>query len=150
MPPAAWVQFMVMSNELVSPRILACPSDSGVARISDWDKFSWLTPFRQNSLSYVVGLHARSDSPRAWLSSDRNILREFVGACETGASPVEGFNVGNPHIGFTNGAVHGDHGHVLLNDGSVEYASPPRFREIVADPDSDPVSQTQRHYFKAR
>src|SRR4030095_13113051 len=57
----AWAEYLSLSNEMVTPRILVCPSD-GLAKIaSNWGSGpnGLVNPgFRQQAVSYLLGLHA--------------------------------------------------------------------------------------------
>ena len=37
-PGASWFEYVYLSNELVTPKILCCPSDAGVLRARSWVK----------------------------------------------------------------------------------------------------------------
>lgn len=63
----AWINYLVMSNQLSTPKILHCPSDTdGFMATNSW---SGLT---NQNVSYFVGLNAALDSPQAILSGDDN------------------------------------------------------------------------------
>ena len=59
--------FMALSNELITPKPLACSSDLERQRASGWDFFS------NTNLSYFAGLDADEGRPQTILSGDRNI-----------------------------------------------------------------------------
>jgi len=59
--------FVVLSNELASPKVLACKSDEKISRVTDW------TNLNNAHLSYFVGLDSNETLPRTVLSGDRNI-----------------------------------------------------------------------------
>ena len=65
--PEAFRHFLAVSNELSSPKVLACSSDEKVTRVSDWAKV------RNTSLSYFIGLDSNEAFPQTILSGDRNI-----------------------------------------------------------------------------
>src|SRR5476649_1005746 len=63
----AWLNFLVMSNELSTPKILFCPADT--------DRFPPATNFSsglRNKVSYFVGLDASAEYPQQLLSGDDN------------------------------------------------------------------------------
>jgi len=63
----AWINFVVMSNELATPRILYCRADKGrVAATSFPDGLN------NENLSYFVSLDANTNSAHALLSGDAN------------------------------------------------------------------------------
>jgi type II secretory pathway pseudopilin PulG len=128
---AIFFDYCWMSNELVTPKILVCPSDPGKKRARDFGQL-FQPGFRAQALSYPVSLHASGDAPGSWLSGDGNIRLESGGSpCGT---RITGLNFISPNSitsAWTNGALHGLQGHILLMDGTVEFTSTARFRELI-------------------
>jgi hypothetical protein len=60
-------QFLSLTNELGSPKVLACPSDSRVTRTAAFAGLS------RGNLSYFVCLEADANEPQTILSGDRNL-----------------------------------------------------------------------------
>jgi len=101
--------FLVMSNELGTPRILVCPEDTN--RIA---AFSFAGLSANSNISYFVGVEVTSDmNPRMFLSGDGNFA--------IGGTPV---NSGllplwtNAPVAWT-AARHVDRGNISRADGSV-------------------------------
>jgi competence protein ComGC len=154
-PGAAWVEYSILSNEFVTPRILACPSDAGVrtARVFGYYQYDgFVTPsYRNNAVSYPLHLDGSPDVPRSWLSGDR-FLRADASAsgCSAGvanANVIWTVAPENSMLRWTNGG-HGDFGHVLTTDGQVEFTSNARLREIILGQGIDDNGQT--HFLRAR
>ena len=61
------LHFIALSNELCTPKILACASDSARTRSTNWCTLTNI------NLSYFVGLEADETKPQLILSGDRNI-----------------------------------------------------------------------------
>jgi type II secretory pathway pseudopilin PulG len=104
--------FQVMSNELSTPRILICPSDTRMAA----DNFIRL---KNQNVSYFVSLVATDEYPDRFLDGDRNI----TGPKE----PENGILKLSPGqtAGWT-ATMHVNQGNVGLADGSVwQYSSAP-------------------------
>jgi prepilin-type N-terminal cleavage/methylation domain-containing protein len=105
----AWLNFLVMSNELSTPKILICPADT--------DRFPPATNFTSglsNKISYFVGLDATDAQPQTLLSGDDNF--------EIGGVPVKSGLLElstNVSISWT-AARHKYAGNILLGDGSVQ------------------------------
>ena len=100
-----------MSNELVTPKVLACNSDTYRTRTGDFTKFS------NANLSYFVGLDAREENPQLILTGDRNI---------TGGTLSNGFLrllPTNAAAGWTT-QIHSNAGNIGLADGSVQQVIP--------------------------
>jgi len=133
----AWFEYAFMSNELVTPKILACPSDVGVKRADNWSQFTGSATFRSLALSYSLSMHASTDAPESWLSADRNFFAGVAASCPVnvnGLSSIDGtYRVPASYSPYrwTN-AVHGTFGHFLTVDGSAEFTSNQRLREIMA------------------
>jgi type II secretory pathway pseudopilin PulG len=150
----AWFQIAYISNELVTPRILVCPSDRGVgaARKMATDfsgsfsggGFSAIS-FRDVSLSYTIGLHTYFDKPRSILSGDRNIKWQGQSdICFTGF-PVWFSSNPNSSVVWTN-SIHVGSGNVLFNDGAVEELSSLGLQRALSAPNQDDRSS---HHFMA-
>jgi prepilin-type processing-associated H-X9-DG protein len=123
----AWFQFAWISNELHTPKILSCPSDSKRVAIdfSANPNGGFLhVSYQNNAVSYFLGLDAFPSQSRSLLAGDRNVRPSAVGvACSTGLDNVAGFNAPpNTNVGWTN-AIHGLTGNVLFHDGQVEQLS---------------------------
>ena len=99
--------FEVMSNELSTPVILACPADNRKRATN----FSVL---RNANISYFLGLDALETFPQMILAGDRNLVTNGV--------PVgSGLLVltTNVTLGWS-AAMHNNSGNVVLGDGSVQ------------------------------
>lgn len=118
-----WFQFAWVSNELATPRILACPSDR-LAKVAD--KFGLQTngllhPGNQNnSISYTLS-HPYPEYGRLVLSSDRNAGFDggLGGGCFSGMTVYTSIHGSNS---FWMDFIHVKSGNLLFNDGSVEQA----------------------------
>ena len=108
--------FESMSNEMVTPKILVCPSDPGRKKATDF-----YSPLANRNLSYFVGLDAREDNPQLILSGDRNI---------TGGTLSNGFLrllPTNAAAGWTT-ELHNNAGNVGMADGSVQQVTAAQLR----------------------
>jgi len=126
-----WFQYAWISNELATPSVLACPSDTGTTRVATDFSYSpnggFLNPnYRNNAVSYFLGLHSFFYSPRSILGGDRNIKADAsnVGCSRAGLSFTVLFGPGfvPPDCVWTN-SIHGFNGNLLYNDGSVQETS---------------------------
>jgi hypothetical protein len=59
--------FLVVSNELSTPKVLACPNDTSRVKTTNWDKLS------NGNISYFVGLDSNEGRPTSVLSGDRTL-----------------------------------------------------------------------------
>ena len=98
--------FQVMSNELGTPRIMFCPTDTRT-RATDFVQFN------NQNLSYFVGLEANGDSISMFLAGDRNLTSD-----QPPTAGVLNLSPGQK-LGWSN-QMHNRRGNVLLTDGSVQ------------------------------
>ncbi|HMJ89390.1 MAG TPA: hypothetical protein VK530_06220 [Candidatus Acidoferrum sp.] len=119
-------QFVVLSNELVSPQVLVCPSDGLKSAANNWPSF--FSSGEQN-VSYLLTRTSQLEG-RAILSGDRNLTADTTGGC--------GFRERSIFRPATNASwdlqIHVQRGHFLFNDGSVEGTDTPRLRAILSPP----------------
>jgi hypothetical protein len=115
--PNAWLHFSWISNELRTPRILLCPSDTGMpARDFTGNPASgYVHPnFANRATSYFL-THQRSEGPMSLLGGDRN----FLGADQVGCS-IFGTAVRATWPAFNwRPGLHDGEGNVVLVDGQV-------------------------------
>jgi Tfp pilus assembly protein PilE len=114
--PQVFRHYEVMSNELVTPKVLTCFSDTKRKQVADFTKLS------NANLSYFVGLDAREDNPHLILSGDRNI---------TGGTLSNGFlRVLKPdNTAAWTGEIHVNAGNIGLADGSAQQATTPNLQK---------------------
>ena len=63
----SWLNFLVLSNELNTPKILRCPADESRVAATNFT-----TGFSARNISYFVGLDADTNHPQMFLSGDDN------------------------------------------------------------------------------
>jgi prepilin-type N-terminal cleavage/methylation domain-containing protein len=137
------VVFMVMSNELSTPKILTCPSDTRNAATNfspytaSGGQFATNTVTATNYISYFIGGDAIDTQPQSILGGDRNIGSDGGNAANlpTTATMFSGYGNGsagggnngstppNVAIGdwaWTSTDLHLKNGNVILGDGSVQ------------------------------
>jgi hypothetical protein len=105
----AWLNFIVMSNELSTPKFLVCPQDKN--HLPPATNFSSQLA---GHISYFVGLDAKVGDPQRILSGDDNL--------EIGGVPVKSSLLElstNIMIGWTV-ERHNRCGNIVLGDGSVQ------------------------------
>ena len=105
--------FQAMSNEVATPKILACPADDRKPAPS----FAGLG---NNNISYFLGLPASETSPHTLLAGDRNL--SVNGAAQR---PGVFELTTNVIVGWTKD-LHRFRGNVTLGDGSVQQLSQPQ------------------------
>ena len=130
-----WFQFWSLSNELRSPKLLACPSDAERRRATEFGfdpAGGFLHPnFRNQATSYFLG-HPLMESGRAVLSGDRN-----VGSVSS-YGPCPYFGIGNSIYSASWGTnIHVNSGNLLFNDGSIVQSDHTGLRSALTSTNSD-------------
>ena len=108
--------FQTMSNELATPKLLVCPSDTR-PEAGDFMHLS------NANLSYFVGLNAVETMPQCLLSGDRNLTTNGV-PLSTGVVEL----MSDTEVGWTS-AMHMGQGNIALGDGSVQQFTQARLQE---------------------
>ena len=72
--PQVFRHFQVISNELVTPKLLVCPTDKSRSVAGNF------TALLNTNISCFVGLDAHEQDPRQMISGDRNITGGAVGS----------------------------------------------------------------------
>ena len=106
---SVYPHFAVMSNELATPRILLCPSDSKRNYAT-----SFGTSLRDANISYFVVPEADETIPELWLSGDRNLATNNT-ALKSGLFTMPTNRV----LGWT-AKMHTNQGNLAFADGSVQ------------------------------
>ena len=119
-----WEHFITMSNELVTPKILHCPSDVGKQTASDFTTgTTGLRTLKNSAVSYAIGTSAAQDKPGMHLAGDRNLLgldgQNCGPAALTGVITQLGVS-NNPRWDNT---IHVNAGNMIMADGSVQQFS---------------------------
>lgn len=139
-PASSHGVFLVMSNELNTPKVLTCPSDNRNPATT-WQTSGTVpagqTLFTNGSPSYFVGADAQDAYPQMILLGDRN-LGQGANAT-TPPSQAQLFNTlvsfGTNSAFLTSGgwsdALHQKGGNIGLTDGSVQQVTTTRWRDAV-------------------
>ena len=134
-----WQHFITISNELVTPKILNCPSDRAKQIASDFsNSATGLRTLKNAAISYVVGTGAVPDRPAAHIAGDRNLLGRDGQGC--GPSAIFGvitrLRIGdNPRWDST---MHVNAGNMVLADGSAHQFTQTGLARQMASTDDDP------------
>lgn len=125
---AVFWHFKVLSNELVTPKIVICPADRASPRRVQAANFG-LGFSRNQNISYFAGLKAAGTGTMALLAGDRNITSAIpplnVIATKKGAVVTLGPNAAP---GWTRD-IHRNAGNISFGDGSVQSLTRSRLRE---------------------
>jgi prepilin-type N-terminal cleavage/methylation domain-containing protein len=136
-----WRHFLAVSNELDTPKILVCPSDTATKdTVLNWSNNPdglANAANRNNALSYFVALDGFEPLPPTMLVGDRNLLGGSPGNCASVADPPAGvpatlLGTNNTALRWSS-ATHGRLGVIALSDGSAHVTRDRELREAVAD-----------------
>ena len=130
--------FRVMSNELNTPKIMTCTSDSrqaathfGTATVAATAQVGFGAP----NISYFLGWEAADQYPQMFLAGDRNLGDGVAGNPPTTYYAGYKQNIGTNVLALTGATwsdtVHQKQGNVLLGDGSVQGFSKSRLQEAL-------------------
>ncbi len=157
--PYLFEAFGVLSNELNTPKVVACPSDDRTYHSNFLMSASANPPaasgvgapgtdgqpnlFNNFKVSYALGLHAREDYPQMILTTDRNIYGDRTAAAVPSPVPNNGWgnsdgsayqmgtnwNGSPPPSPTFTDKGHQKAGNAGLADGSVQQVTPSRLRD---------------------
>ncbi len=117
--PNVWRTFQVMSNELSTPKVVTCPSDSRRAATN-------FTAFGNSNVSFFIGVDANEGNPLTILSGDHNITNGML--IRNGLLTL----TTNRPSGWTS-EVHNKVGNIAFADGSVQQLSIDGLQNAVAN-----------------
>jgi prepilin-type N-terminal cleavage/methylation domain-containing protein len=121
---ALWcANYTNMSNELTSPKVLNCPSDTGRTKESAWINVN------ETKISYFVGLDADEGKPQTMLAGDRNITKSLP----TAGSGVLTWNAPTATDLLTGwlATTHNRAGNIGLGDGSAQQVTETGLRKQI-------------------
>jgi prepilin-type N-terminal cleavage/methylation domain-containing protein len=154
----AWFQYSWISNELLNPKVLACPSDKQAKPAETFTlqaQGGFINPTYQNeACSYNLGLDAGSVgntqagaggallpfelSQEHLLLSDRNAnTGPASGSCSSSLNPVYQLTIGSSQWLVKPNFGHGTIGNAAICDGSVQKCARKELNEIIAKADDN-------------
>ncbi len=121
-PPVDWIDnFRVVSNELVTPKLLVCPADKEKAVVDKWQFASG------DTASFFYSPQGSKTQPQTIITGDRNI--------DGGQSlydPSWSIYLGSSIDAACNANLHENASNFLLGDGSVQQWRTPQLREQIS------------------
>jgi len=134
-----WQHFITMTNELVTPKIIHCPSDRAKQIASDFSSSATgLRTLKNAAISYTIGTGAGPERPATHMAGDRNLLGRDGQGC--GPAAIFGFITqlrvtDNPRWDST---MHVNAGNMVLADGSAHQFTQTGLAKQMASTDDDP------------
>jgi competence protein ComGC len=144
--PNVWLHLAWISNEVATPKIFLCPSDTGqpAGDFTGIPEAGYLHPnFANRATSYFLG-HAGTgfvNDPNATIAGDRNVKTSSVQGCprfviaQSISIPLP------PGIGQWTEGLHGGEGNILRLDGRVEQLDNAGLRRALGLPQTDNASK---------
>jgi prepilin-type N-terminal cleavage/methylation domain-containing protein len=132
--------FLSLSAELVTPKILVCPSDRATkATAMDWSAApsGLLHPANQtNAISYFVGLDAFEQLSATLMAGDRSLSGGKATTCGSVSDTAVPSTDLTPSTYATitwNRSIHGTRGNIGVSDGSVQKTKRTQLTNMVAE-----------------
>jgi prepilin-type N-terminal cleavage/methylation domain-containing protein/prepilin-type processing-associated H-X9-DG protein len=128
----AWPHVALLSNEIVTPKVLICPSDRDGTRTKAQD-FSanpeGFMTLKNNGLSFFVGTEADANRPTMHVVGDRNVLGNPGQYC--GPADITGVTTLNPTKDNPrwDNTIHQNAGNMGMTDGSVQQFTTPALNQ---------------------
>lgn len=108
-------QFSIVSNELVTPKLLVCPSDSKRQVATNFSILDF------TNVSYSLGNDADERKPRHILAADRNLTGfDVTGLPDNSACYTINLPGGGQKARWSKTVSHGREGNLGMSDGSVQ------------------------------
>ena len=135
-----FMHFAALSNELVTPKVVVCPSDQR----TDATTFATnvvanpqtrnVIAFNTNKcLSYFVGLQADETHPQSFLAGDRNVLDPLAVPPRLATASSLITVMGTNSAAYYTNTMHVFRGNAGLSDGSVQQFNSARLQQALRD-----------------
>ncbi len=119
-----WQHFITLSNELVTSKLLHCPSDNLKQTAGDFSRQnSGLGILKNKAVSYAVGTSAGPDKPGMHLAGDRNLLGLDGQSCSPAAINGMITQLGPANMPRWDNSLHANVGNMVMADGSGQQFS---------------------------
>ncbi len=119
----AWMHYANVSNDLVTPKILRCPTDLEKRAAENWsaDPNGGFAGLGDKALSYFIGCEAGDYVPSHELAGDRNAIgRDYLSCGVVGLTNcITALNPNYPEVEWDR-TMHVRAGNIVLVDGSVQ------------------------------
>jgi type II secretory pathway pseudopilin PulG len=131
--PETWQHFQVVSEHMVTPRILHCPGDRERVKADDWPAATGgFAALKNKAVSYFIGTDSSFNNPRMHTTGDRHLMGEDNNHCDS-AQIATGITVfRSPTNASWADLLHHHAGNLALGDGSVHQLSENALRDHMA------------------
>lgn len=117
----AWFQFLWLTNELASPKVLACPSDTRLPALNfgNGPNSGYIHPSMRNRATSYLLSHAFNESPDVLIATDRNLGFDLPSSTCNRFGTVPNVSAWSANFRW-DGNLHQNAGNILRLDGSAE------------------------------
>jgi prepilin-type N-terminal cleavage/methylation domain-containing protein len=130
--PETWQHFQPLADEVVTPKILYCPSDRERKQANDWSTApEGFAALKNAALSYFIGTDCNLGYTRMHALGDRSVMGIDNNHCDT-ANIAAGITKLTPTNATWSRAIHEGAGNLALGDGSVHQLSETGLRQHLA------------------
>jgi prepilin-type N-terminal cleavage/methylation domain-containing protein len=142
--------YIVMTNELSTPKVIFCPSDNTATHTQAATQWSQVNSTGDAFVSYFIGTDSSENYPQMILLGDHNIGNGSVGnPCTTAqlfGSAVTASLAANNIIAWSANECHTKVGNFALTDGSVQQGTVTAFQTALNNASAN-GSSTTPHYW---
>lgn len=114
--------YRAASNELVTPKVIYCPTDKQKVIAADWPRLDG-----DKHVSFFIGLDADETRPQTILAGDRNVFDASAGILD--------LKWNNSLIGSIqakwDSSMHENNGYIVLSDGSVQHTTSQQLQDQI-------------------
>ncbi len=129
--PDAWRHFAIMSNEISTPKVLVCASDSGKTKASDFGGGpTSLATIGNGAVSFAPGTEANEGRPNMHLVTDRNAIGVDNKPC--GVADIPNATLLHTDTATWGSDLHKSAGNMALTDGSAQQMSQATLKKHLA------------------
>ena len=127
----AWRHFEIMSNEISTPKVLHCASDSEKKKASDFSNgSSGLATLQNEAVSFAPGTEADEGRPNMHLVTDRNAMGIDNKPC--GVADIPNATLLHTDTATWGSDIHKNAGNMALADGSAQQMSQAALKKHLA------------------
>jgi len=121
------LQFRLASNEVVTPKVVVCPSDKSRPQSTDWGAFG------MGNISFTLGGDADETKPNHILSTDRSLTGfEVLGQPDNSVCYLQSGGFFGKNAKWNKDLCHGPNaGNLTLSDGSVQQLTNPQLTNTI-------------------
>ena len=128
-PAQMWLIYRSLTNELGTPKVIQCPSDSGRPQLTNMGND--LQAKGNLGVSYAIGIDATENQSQMLLASDRNLALPATAleySDQIVALNTANHTNANGTFGYTS-SIHQNAGNIGISDGSVQQVTSSKLRE---------------------